>query len=514
MLYFILLLLALIAFILVKNRRVGEFRAFAWVLGFYLLAFMTMILYLSKDFYYYNVISNYFQMPKFIWKNLFFLNIPKPVIIRLLNFSTLGIIYSSLHFTLTLYSRRNSKLAKRCRIAALIYVVLMSILYDPFVHLQSYYLLYPDYLSVQAYNSMLDIFHKCTQAFNVLLILGTVCAMFIHCFLLPQIRALRLYKLFLAFCYLALCVCYCFLLSFSPAYYLSISKIAQNFTFRSIPLYNNPLIYNAIPYFLTLFILLIFFGIYKISKISRVLDDEDKYIERQISASETTSKVFCHYIKNEILAIQSQIEMLPQNEENMQLLQNSIERCVNLYQRIDSIHRTTKTHQLTLRFEDLRDLIAALIEEFKTELIDCRVDILLPDYEVKALIDAEYFKQALHNLVRNALDAMDALPPQKKHLMVQLQTADKWIVLSVMDTGIGIAPENLSNIFTPFFSSSSFSKHWGVGLSLTYKIIQAHEGKIDVQSKPGAGTTFRIILPNIVSPRQQKDSQKKEYKYR
>ena len=73
---------------------------------------------------------------------------------------------------------------------------------------------------------------------------------------------------------------------------------------------------------------------------------------------------------------------------------------------------------------------------------------------------------------------------------------------SDFDTGKGIAPENLSQIFTPFYSSYPIRTHWGVGLSLTYKIIEAHEGHIDIESELDTGTIVKILLPQIIRQKQ------------
>ena len=75
-----------------------------------------------------------------------------------------------------------------------------------------------------------------------------------------------------------------------------------------------------------------------------------------------------------------------------------------------------------------------------------------------------------------------------------MQGADEaWIEIS--DTGKGISPENLTRIFDPFFTTKPVGKGTGLGLALSYGIVQKHQGRIDVQSVPGRGTTFRITLP-------------------
>jgi len=67
------------------------------------------------------------------------------------------------------------------------------------------------------------------------------------------------------------------------------------------------------------------------------------------------------------------------------------------------------------------------------------------------------------------------------------------VEIRVEDTGVGIAPEHLSRIFDLYFTTKE--RGTGIGLSMVYRIIQMHDGEIEVQSTPGRGTTFRVLLP-------------------
>ena len=68
-----------------------------------------------------------------------------------------------------------------------------------------------------------------------------------------------------------------------------------------------------------------------------------------------------------------------------------------------------------------------------------------------------------------------------------------YVAVTVSDSGVGIAPEHLSRIFDLYFTTKP--KGSGIGLSMVYRTVQMHDGEIEVQSTPGAGTTFRILLP-------------------
>jgi two-component system NtrC family sensor kinase len=75
-------------------------------------------------------------------------------------------------------------------------------------------------------------------------------------------------------------------------------------------------------------------------------------------------------------------------------------------------------------------------------------------------------------------------------------SADKTgVKIGVQDTGVGISPENMRKLFTPFFTTKREVKGVGLGLAVSYGIVQRHRGKIEVQSKEGEGTTFTVYLP-------------------
>jgi signal transduction histidine kinase len=109
--------------------------------------------------------------------------------------------------------------------------------------------------------------------------------------------------------------------------------------------------------------------------------------------------------------------------------------------------------------------------------------------------DAGMLKQALLNLALNACQAM----PDGGTLRIACQAAaaDR-VRIDVEDTGTGIAPENLQRIFDLYFTTKD--KGSGIGLSLVYRIVQLHDGDIEVQSIVGRGTTFRILLPRAEPP--------------
>ncbi|MSN26830.1 MAG: hypothetical protein GJV46_13280 [Geobacter sp.] len=101
--------------------------------------------------------------------------------------------------------------------------------------------------------------------------------------------------------------------------------------------------------------------------------------------------------------------------------------------------------------------------------------------------------QAISNVLANAVQA--SRPGQS--VKVSTRQDGDWYCVEVIDHGIGIPPENLSKVFDPFFTTKPVGSGTGLGLSISHQVVAAHNGRIEIDSKPGAGTTFRILLPCI-----------------
>jgi signal transduction histidine kinase len=106
-------------------------------------------------------------------------------------------------------------------------------------------------------------------------------------------------------------------------------------------------------------------------------------------------------------------------------------------------------------------------------------------------IDKDQIQQCLINLAINAIEATD--PGGKVRFTSRLVPEKQVVEISVSDTGAGIPGHVLDRIFDPFFTSKESGT--GLGLAITHGIIEQHDGSIDVESKEGEGTTFRMLLP-------------------
>jgi two-component system, sporulation sensor kinase E len=140
---------------------------------------------------------------------------------------------------------------------------------------------------------------------------------------------------------------------------------------------------------------------------------------------------------------------------------------------------------------DLNGLIRELIDfvQYELEYAHVAIELVLSENLPRMMIDPRYIKQAVLNLIKNAMAAM----PNGGALHIATDRKDDAVFLTVRDTGIGIPEENLNKIFEPYFTTKETGS--GLGLTLVFKIVKEHLGEISVSSKEGQGTAFSIVLP-------------------
>ena len=107
------------------------------------------------------------------------------------------------------------------------------------------------------------------------------------------------------------------------------------------------------------------------------------------------------------------------------------------------------------------------------------------------IVDTEALKQVIVNIGLNAIQSI----PDNGHIVINSHQTESGIEISIADNGIGIKKDQIRKIFDPFYTTKSVSEGTGLGLSVTYALIQRMEGNIEVSSEKHKGSCFRIELP-------------------
>lgn len=230
-----------------------------------------------------------------------------------------------------------------------------------------------------------------------------------------------------------------------------------------------------------------------------------------------------HEIKNHLGTLTLNLQMMgedlrdpetPRERRALQRSQKLLEECRQLTTLSTDFLRIARIQELDLKHTDLKEVIEELVDFYGPSARHAGIEIkaFVPADLPPVRLDRELFKQALLNLVINAEQAM----PQGGELTVQGERRGDRIFLRLIDTGTGMRPEVLAQIFKPFYTNRSGGS--GLGLPTARRIIEAHGGTIEAQSEPGKGTMFTITLPSderepsqgsmgcVQSPRKKPDS--------
>ncbi|MFB2595056.1 sensor histidine kinase [Paracoccus sp. p4-l81] len=144
---------------------------------------------------------------------------------------------------------------------------------------------------------------------------------------------------------------------------------------------------------------------------------------------------------------------------------------------------------------DLAAVVATALhfieDEARTRGVPVRAD--LPGQPLLLLADPVLIEQAVINLVRNALDALAATPPEARDILVQVTAGADMARITVADTGPGIAPARVADLFAPFQTTKP--EGMGLGLSICRSILESHGGRLTYAPRPGGGSLFDMTLP-------------------
>jgi len=162
-----------------------------------------------------------------------------------------------------------------------------------------------------------------------------------------------------------------------------------------------------------------------------------------------------------------------------------------LEQILDGFLRYIDKTQLQLANVDINELISDMADFYSPQAHSHSITIRqgLHNKPLVCKVDADMLKQVILNLFINAQQAMS----DGGELMIRTDRQKKDVIIRISDTGSGIAPAQLGNIFDAYYSSRPQGS--GLGLPTAKKIIEAHNGTISVNSEPGKGTSFTITLP-------------------
>ncbi|HUL30383.1 MAG TPA: ATP-binding protein, partial [Thermodesulfobacteriota bacterium] len=223
------------------------------------------------------------------------------------------------------------------------------------------------------------------------------------------------------------------------------------------------------------------------------------HLEKMVALGEMSTSI-AHEIKNPLTSIGGFARRLnrivPEGSQEKKYSETIIKEVSRLERILKDLLSYTRDESLVFRELDLREVLEESLSMVPEEIRSGRIQ-LVKEFEEeipKILGDPHQLKQTFFNLINNACQAMK----ENGVLFLRAHSSPKngasFLKVEVEDTGKGIDPENLHNIFNPFYSTKESSL--GLGLPIVHRIITSHRGQIEVDNHPGKGVKFIITLPS------------------
>lgn len=237
----------------------------------------------------------------------------------------------------------------------------------------------------------------------------------------------------------------------------------------------------------------------------------DDYVDRlrkQYQELAALAGSLAHEIKNPLSVIRMNIELLGEDFQGMdspeaRLALKRIEtlqrQCERLETMLNDFLRFTRLDSLELKAGNINEQLLLVLQLFEARARKQNVEIkrYLESDIPSIKMESQTFQAALMNLVKNAFEAM----PDGGQLVARTRLTRMGVALDLIDTGCGMEPETLMRMFDVFYTRKDGGT--GLGLPTAKKIIEAHGGRINVQSEVGRGTQFTIEFP---TPRRINES--------
>lgn len=226
----------------------------------------------------------------------------------------------------------------------------------------------------------------------------------------------------------------------------------------------------------------------------------------RLRSLETIAGGFAHEVRNPLTSIKTFIQLAPLRRDDSEFMDSFSKVVADDLARIERLIEEILDYARYMKpkfsSESLNEIVTSCLHfmEVKADGLGVSIEKHLAESLPPVMVDRQQLKQVLMNLILNAIDAMGTkggrLTVTTRHL-TRLDST-RWIQIEVLDTGCGIAPEDLPHIFDPFFTTKHESLErvgTGLGLSIVHQIIQEHAGTVEARSTVGQGTAFLLTFP-------------------
>ncbi|HET7470839.1 MAG TPA: ATP-binding protein [Gemmatimonadales bacterium] len=238
----------------------------------------------------------------------------------------------------------------------------------------------------------------------------------------------------------------------------------------------------------------------------RIMEAQLIQNDKMASIGQLVSGV-AHELNNPLTSIAGLTELLLERElhpdvprEHLRVIHDQADRAGRIVRNLLTFARKGVPEKTPVDLNDVASRTALLIV-YEMQLHGIELEQALSAEPVVVLGDRHELQQVLLNLITNAVQAVSGLPPgARRRIAITTTREDGQAILRVRDTGPGVSPQHASSLFTPFFTTKAAGQGTGLGLSLSYGLVKAHDGELSYEPPAEGGAEFRVALPLYDAP--------------
>lgn len=503
MLFLILIIIVTgvgIVWIMKKNEARNTVLIIGMLTGL-LFTWIGFISYLVTLNYYSWIVTRLLYVPPYIWSHILTMNISKDIIVTAMDFGVILFVDCAL-----LYSISYTKILYYKIKAPIIHSVIAVVSCVQFLLFCPY-----TYIALKNYPSLLEglywsVSTWCTTVFRVLDAAFLTGALFLLCYDYWEQKKLGfeqkplLYNLFIM---LLLIIMHLILFSWLPMLLVRPTVIYGYFTYHIPDIEKSIKLINVFPLISMVLICLIFYFSYRYREAVVYGRNIEISFGRSMRVASQSARIYTHSMKNHLVAIQSEAEyissLMPQDPEISYSIELILRSCRQAMDSIDQGNKAFGIRNVHLKMTQISIPLDAALDNVGIRLKNIKITTDYPKNMPSLYLDATLLEEVFSNLLINAAEAIACSPSTEEGLIhITVHSQGRWTVITIEDNGCGMDEKTKSQALEPFFSTKSSSTNWGMGLSLCQKIIGAHQGMLVLESVPGAGSRFDIVLPNSI----------------
>ncbi|QNU67564.1 HAMP domain-containing histidine kinase [Ruminiclostridium herbifermentans] len=222
---------------------------------------------------------------------------------------------------------------------------------------------------------------------------------------------------------------------------------------------------------------------------------ERSNLDEAIDTTMSGMSIISHAIKNESATINLCVDTIratanldANTERKLNIIKNSSRNLSDFAQRINKF----RIYDMDLEPHDLKSLVDKTITQVSPMLFNKDIKIINKCKEnITVTVDSVHASEVLKNLIINSIEAIET----NGIIRIESEYVNNKVCLSVIDNGIGIDPENIKKVLTPFYSTKKSNNNFGLGLSYCYRVMKCHKGNLKISSKVNQGTKMSLFFP-------------------